>query len=258
MLHIRGSIMLGNAKRQVKKGYSTLLQEAVMKPGPLVVLGQQYPLITGQTDFVKLDQPMIHSAQGSAVFYGDIIDPGSLLLKAHYITLLEVILRERASSPTAMINEVMAYCKQILPKGRRDNPLDLSKVKIEEEISVGGEWRPITMRVVNIDEFIRTQQGVCRHHSVIAGYFLGRLVQSKLLPVYEVRIHRDQIKNRSHAVIMLINEEETILVDTYNFKEPVIMRNNKEVKADEVAHHARVEKGFGEGYLAAAHKRFRM
>jgi hypothetical protein len=94
---------------------------------------------------------------------------------------------------------------------------------------------------IPIDKFIEKKIGVCRHHSLVAAYFLDRYMQEnpgKLSFKGKIQIMRDNVINGAHAWLTLVTDKGEIhSIDTLN---------NFHFKIDEEAGQQKLIKIWGE------------
>lgn len=73
---------------------------------------------------------------------------------------------------------------------------------------------------ISIEVFLKEEYGVCRHHSLVAAYFMDRLMTSKpeLCAVTgKMQIMRSDVKGGAHAWLTFVTSDNRIYcVDTLN------------------------------------------
>lgn len=88
----------------------------------------------------------------------------------------------------------------------------------------------ILIPCISIDKFIGEKAAVCRHHSLVAAYFLDRLFNENnnvCTQDFKVQMMRDDLSEGAHTWISLITENHDIyILDSYN----KIFGNIEEVK----------------------------
>lgn len=184
------------------------------KTKQITIQGKAYTPVTGGT--TQLSQKRLISCGSSTSREAVILDPeNSPLLNAHFDKLFQKIQSKQQSSPLTeeqIIDEVIQYV-------RHDIFPSCTNRHLEQEVSrfiqdkwgsfpalyykqIGGFKRQGYIPAIPIDEFIKANIGVCRHHGLVTGYLLDRLTRTpNQRPILQgvPQIIRDNIEHGAHV-----------------------------------------------------------
>lgn len=150
-------------------------------------------------------------------------DSSAELLQQKYIALGRHLLATKALDLEAILKETAAFIrKECLPPYRDSDKMD---EKVKEFRKTWSKQKFKDNPVIPLEKFIEKNIGVCRHHALLAAYFLDRLQKERILPTGEIHYHRGYLQGdleKSHNVVIFHPYEKDpassklYLFDSYN------------------------------------------
>lgn len=149
-----------------------------------------------------------------------LFDPkNSPILQRRYRKLFKILdahIQQTKSrlSPEDLLSLTMSYMKSsVFPSSRH---LDSKMKKLLDTAKRDDD----AQQYLPIDLFLDKKLGVCRHHALVAAYFLDRFIQhhpEKCTFIGKVQVMRDDIKGGAHAWLTLVcSGDKTFCFDSLN------------------------------------------
>jgi hypothetical protein len=211
---------------QMKKSINKCLDYSKINQ-TLQVNGKDYSLITSKTTnfFGK------HLASyGASIREVIILDPEeSILSNMHFKSILQAIEKFEKThekwNDAEIFSIVLDYVRTIIfnsGQNERSKKVErfISSKKLDKDMPQIRIKNAI-VPAINIDEFLGSRIGVCRHHAMITAYILDGLTKQTSLKTGKpflygiVQIIRDNLPKRgAHAWVTMINSTSRIHIDT--------------------------------------------
>lgn len=177
----------------------------------LTFQGKTYTPVTGGT--TNISQKRLISCGSSTSREAIVLDPeNSPILNGHFDKLLQQIqARQRYSvlNEEQIIDEVIRYVRQDIFPSCTDNHLENKVTQFVQDkwgsfhtLYYQQNERQGYIPAIPIDEFIKADIGVCRHHGLVTGYLLDRLTREPAQrPILQgvPQIIRDNIEGGAHV-----------------------------------------------------------
>ncbi len=177
----------------------------------LTLQGKTYTPVTGGT--TNLSQKRLISCGSSTSREAIVLDPeDSPILNDHFDKLLQQIQAKQHAfllTEEQIIDEVIRYVRQDIFPSCTDRHLECKVDKFVQDkwgrfpaLYYQQDGRQGYIPAIPIDEFIKADIGVCRHHGLVTGYLLDRLTREPAQrPILQgvPQVIRDNITNGAHV-----------------------------------------------------------
>lgn len=202
---------------------------------------REYTIIARDiTDFVGQKLVSIGAVSGSNVINRELItlDPSSVYLIDMYAALKQYLIKWRSPDQTALstrqvLEQIMMFIRTRLGSYKNEEGIVKCDVLINEwSIRKNKEDATLFAKTIDgvsapiipVDEFIKKQACVCRHHALITAYLLQKSAIDGLVRDGEIHINRDNIvrpdRTSGHSWVVFKTKYNVYVVDTMWNKKP--------------------------------------
>lgn len=202
-----------------RQGPKTIEMHKFLQSLFLDIEGKEHLVLNGAINFAnKITAPIVSIGENPTNREVILLDPNSSFLQEKFEKLLEKIGNER--DPANIFKIISKFVRNEIPEHTNIEVklAELCKKWQGKKIDLQDQEVPL----IPLEYFCDGFGGVCRHHALLASYFLGRLTQMQLLNNFEIYHYRTYVQSPmtfgkgGHVFVIAkdMNTKELWLIDT--------------------------------------------